>query len=459
MTQCYKIGRKQAMTELHAPPQDLSAEKVVIGSIMMDDTLLDTVDTLNSNCFYSEKHRMIFEAIQYCRKNREPVDVISLANRLEQNGELDKIGGKEELMDLVENSLTVSRIEHHATRLKNLKTARSVLAECQKTAQLILCGDIAAEEALEYHDKKIQGLRTIDAGKTMQSMAEMIPEMFEQIETASRQEGSLGLSTGFVDIDRLTTGFHPGELVIIAGRPGRGKTAFALQIALHNAMLDIPVPSIVFSLEMSRASIAMRIASTVSEVEVRRMRGGMTTKAELERLKENAAPMHKAPLWIDDDTRPTVQQIAARSRTIKRKYGCLGCVIVDYIGLMKEPGRHESRHREISEISNGLKSIAKDLECPVIALNQLGRECETREPNLSDLKDSGSLEQDADAVIFIHWPWRNDKTKNRNEMEIMIGKQRNGPIGTVLLTWEPEFTRFTNHKKEDEEEISKWFDN
>lgn len=432
---------------MYLPPQSMDVERVVLGTIMSDETAIDRARGLTSDSFYFPVHKMIFEAIESCVRSRIPVDCLTVTSELQKREQLLNIGGASVLAELVESGLSVARIEHHAKRLIELALARSVISACQQSAQLLLAGEIDPADALDYHERIVHGLRGNTTGETMQSMWELIPQVFNEIETANRSGGTIGLTTGFTELDEMTTGFHPGDLVIVAGRPGRGKSAFALAIALHNATKSTPVPSVVFSLEMGRSSMAMRMLAADAGVEIQVMRSGQIKKTDQNHLEDRAVPLRAAPVWIDDDPRVTVAQIASRARAIQGKRG-LGCIIVDYIGLMHEPGKHESRHREVSQISAGLKGVAKELGVPVIALNQLGRECETREPHLADLKDSGSLEQDADAVIFLHWPWRLDKSEPQNLMKVSVGKQRNGPIGALDLTWEPAFTRFSNMAKE-----------
>ena len=441
---------------MSTPPHDLQTERAVLGSALINQACLDQLVGIKTSTFYSSPHAAIWEAIEHCQQSHIPIDCISVSGILRKNGQIDMIGGEAYLSELIEDSLSVSSIEWHAGRLAGLAVQRAVLSECQKTAQLILNAELGPSDTLDHHEAAISAIRGTGTSKTMSSFRETIPEMFDRMEAASKAGGADGLKSGFSELDYLTSGFHPGEYVIIAGRPGRGKSAIALSCAINCATQSNPLPVVIYSLEMSRAAVTMRAASTVSGVEVRRMRGGFVGPSERFRLGEHASSLFEAPIWVDDDSCVTVRQMMSRARAVKRKHdNRLGLVVVDYIGIIHEPGKHNGRHDETTKISQQLKRMAGELECPVIALNQLGRECETRPPNLSDLKESGSLEQDADTVIFLHWPWRIDNSKIKSDMEVIIGKQRNGPVGTVHLVWEPEFTRFSNKSDDWENENRK----
>ena len=432
------------------PPQNLEAEQSVLGGILLDNQSLNSVlEILGIEDFYSEGHRKIFASIVELYDKNEPSDIITLSNILKSKNQIDQAGGLSYLSSLADNVPSAANILHYAKIVKE----KSILRRLIGTATEILNKSYSAgsdiDSVLDEAEHAIFEISENKIRPSFSSFKNLIKDSIKTIEKLfERKELVTGVPTGFEKIDDKTSGFQKSDLIIIAGRPSMGKTAFALNIAQY-AALEAGIPVAVFSLEMSKEQLALRMLSSEARVDSQRIRRGFLGDADWLKLTNAAGKLFEAPIFIDDTPAITVLEMKAKARRLKAEVD-LGLIILDYLQLMRSGGYKESREQEISEISRSLKTLAKELNVPVIALSQLNRQVENRSdkrPQMADLRDSGAIEQDADLIAFIY----RDEVYNKSEenpekgfAEIIIGKQRNGPTGMVKLMFQEQFTRFEN---------------
>lgn len=432
------------------PPQNLEAERSVLGGILLDNQVINAVlEVINAADLYSEAHKKIFRAITEIYDRNEPVDLITLSSFLTDRNQLTQIGGMTYLASLVDNVPSSANAAHWAKIIREkavirqlISAANNILAKSYETgAEIDDILDRAEHSIFEISENKIKPSFSLIRG--------IIKESFKTIEALyARKELVTGVPTGFLKLDDLTSGFQKSDLIIIAGRPAMGKTAFALNIAQHVA-LETALPVAVFSLEMSKEQLSMRLLSSEARVDSQRLRKGFLGETDWPKLTTAAGRLSEAPIYIDDTAAIMVLEMKAKARRLKAEAG-LGLIVVDYIQLMRSGMSKDSREQEISEISRSLKALAKELNVPVIALSQLNRKVEdrtNRRPQMADLRESGAIEQDADVIIFIYRDEVYNKDENNPDKgiaEIIIGKQRNGPQGVVKLAFLDKYTRFEN---------------
>lgn len=431
---------------IDATPHSLEAEKAVLGAILVDgDRFLDVADRLTSADFFRDAHGRIFTAMRELATAGVQLDGLTLRERLKQRGDLDAIGGPAYLYSLTDGVPRASNLEAYAqivsdraTTARLAKAARRILAEseaAEEDAQELL--DRAERAIFAVSDKSIRG-DFIDATQLVTEGMQAVEKLMET------KHGTTGVATGFEELDQMTRGLQPGSFVILAARPSMGKSAFALNLAYHAATHGHGVAF--FSLEMSRQELFMRLVSSVGRLDGHRLQSGYINQSDYTRMNGAFAEIGQSGLFVDDSGTVGVLDLRGKARRLKTKHG-LGLVIVDYLQLM-QLGKAENRNLAVADASRALKLLARELNIPVIALSQLSRETEKRgekKPMLSDLRDSGALEQDADLVMFIHRPEVYAKTdQNEGIAEIVIAKHRNGPIGTVTLQWDKTTTRFND---------------
>jgi replicative DNA helicase len=433
------------------PPQSLDVERTVLGSMLIDADALDTaLELLSEECFYATNHKYIYTAILEMSQKSVPVDLITLTEELRKREWLEAVGSEAYLSELVESVATAANIAYHSKILSSKAILRQLISISAEIGTDCFNSDAEAREVLDKAESKIFKISEQQTIGGFESLKTLLPRTFEEIERYGQGGGMAGTMTGFHKLDEMTTGFKGGDLIIVAGRPAMGKTSFVLSVALNTALRVKPaVPVAIFSLEMSKAQLVQRMLSAEAKVEMHRMRSGKLAKRELNVLGIAAGPLWEAPIFIDDTPAVNVLEVRTKCRRLKMKHG-LGLIVIDYLQLMGSSEKVESRQNEISQISRGLKGIAKELDCPIIALSQLSRAVEQRtgdhRPQLSDLRESGAIEQDADMVMFVfrEFVYKPEEEELRRVAEIIIGKQRNGPIGTVKVAFIPEFAHFEN---------------
>jgi replicative DNA helicase len=430
------------------PPQNTEAEQSILGGILLDNHALNAVlEILEVNDFYNEAHRRIFSAILELSDRNEPSDLITLSNILKEKKHLDSVGGAAYLATLVDSVPSAANVAHYARIVKE----KSILRRLIGTATEILNKSYhAGSEVDRILDEAEHAIFEISENKIRPAffpLKEILKDSFRTIERLyEKKELVTGVPTGFDKLDELTSGLQNADLIIVAGRPSMGKTALALNIAQH-ASIEAGIPVAIFSLEMAKEQLALRMLASEARVDSQRIRKGFLGESDWPRLTTAAGRLSDAPIFIDDTAAISVLEMKAKARRLKAEMG-LGLVILDYLQLMKGGGYADTREQEISDISRSLKALSKELSVPVVALSQLNRKVEDRtnkRPQMADLRESGAIEQDADVIFFLY----RDEVYNRSEdnpekgtAEVIIGKQRNGPVGTVKLTFQEKYTRF-----------------
>jgi replicative DNA helicase len=430
------------------PPQHIEAEQSILGGILIENDAINRVtEILDAEDFYREAHRKIFNALINLSERDEPADLITLTNELRKIDQLDSIGGASYLASLIDSVPTAANIQYYARIVKEKAILRKLI---QTSTEIITQsyedrGDV--ESFLDEAERSIFEISERRVRPSFYPIREIVKESFATIEKLfKKKEAVTGVPSGFKELDRMTAGFQPSDLVIIAGRPSMGKTAFCLDVAEY-AAIDNKIPVAIFSLEMSKEQLVIRMLCSQAHVEGTRLRTGYLNESDWPKLTIAAGSLSESPIYIDDTAALSVLEMRAKARRLKADHG-LGMVIVDYLQLMKGRARVESRQQEISEISRSLKALAKELNIPVIAVSQLSRKTEERtgnRPQLSDLRESGAIEQDADLILFIYRDEvynRDPDNPNRGKAEVIIGKQRNGPIGKIDLAFLDKFTSF-----------------
>ena len=430
-------------------PCSTQAEISVLGAMLQDSTaVLWAAESLKKEDFFLPEHQEIFSAMMTLNQNRSPVDLITVEAELSRRGSLEGIGGDAYLVRLLSLVPTAANVRAYMDIVLEKSTLRKLIGACQEISRECYTQQKPVSETLAGAEKAIFDIvmnRT--EGETLKPLREVLVNTYDEIEELARHHGEIaGVPTGFLDLDNMLTGMHAGELIILGARPSMGKTSLAMNIA-GNACFDKGKAVAVFTLEMPREQIAMRLLCSDARVDMQKVRKGILSDEDWMKLARSLGPMAAAPMYIDDTAGLTPSQLRSRCRRLMMDAG-LDLVIVDYLGLMRADGKVESRQLEVSEISRQLKAIALELKIPVIACAQLSRANKDRldkRPVLSDLRDSGSIEQDADVVMFLHREeYYNKETEDKNIGEVIVSKQRSGPLGTVKLAWLSEFTTFAN---------------
>ena len=434
--------------------QSLEAERAVLGGLMLETHRFDTViQVITETDFHGKNHQIIFESMSELVNENKPLDPLTVSEKLDNSNNLNRVGGKNYLIELATSTPSAANLEAYAEIIRQRSISRKLMQANSEITDLINNPQGQnGEELLDHAERLIFSLNdeTSQNDSSLQSMKELIPSTMDRLHELSNKKGGLiGSSTGFTDLDKKLQGIQNGDLIIVAGRPSMGKTSFAMNIAenvLTNDDTDGAV--LIFSLEMPGESLTTRMLSGMSKLDQQNVRSGMLRDDQLKILLEEGERLKNLPLWIDDSSLLTPMELRAKARRLARSEGGLSLIVVDYLQLMQLPTSAENRVNQISEISRALKSLAKELDVPVIALSQLNRAVEQRpnkRPIMADLRDSGAIEQDADVILFIYRDEvYNEDSEQGNKAEIIIGKQRNGPIGTVHLTFLKEYTRFEN---------------
>ncbi len=443
------------LESLKVPPHSIEAEQSVLGGLLLDNAAWDRIaDFINEFDFYRYDHRLIFHNIGKLISQAKPADVITVYEQLQAAGKAEEVGGLAYLNALAQNTPSAANIRRYAEIVRD----RGVLRQLVTIADEISAGAFNPQgrdvrQLLDEAESKVfaiaeEGARGQRGFLEIQPLLTQVVERIDELYHRDSQNDITGVPTGFVDLDRMTSGMQGGDLIIVAGRPSMGKTAFSLNIGEHVAV-EQGLPVAVFSMEMAGTQLAMRMLGSVGRLDQHRLRTGRLLDEDWPRLTHAIQKMNDAQLFIDETPALNPMELRARSRRLARQCGQLGLIIIDYLQLMSGSGSGgENRATEISEISRSLKGLAKELNCPVIALSQLNRSLEQRpnkRPVMSDLRESGAIEQDADVILFIYRDQvYNPDSQDKGTAEIIIGKQRNGPIGTVRLTFLGEYTKFDN---------------
>ena len=431
------------------PPQHIEAEQSVLGGILIENYAINKVmEILKPDDFYRDSHRKIYKALIDLSERDEPADSITLTNELKNSGHLDSVGGASYVASLIDLVPTAANIEYYAKIVKEKAILRKLI---QTSTEIITQsyedrGDV--EGFLDEAERAIFDISENRVRPSFYPIRDVVKDSFKILERLyEKKELVTGVPSGFKELDRLTAGFQPADLIIVAGRPSMGKTAFCLNIAQY-AAIQKKIPIAIFSLEMSKEQLGIRMLCSEAHVEGTKLRSGFLSESDWPRLTIAAGNLSDASIFIDDTAALTILELRAKARRLKTEHGGLGLVIVDYLQLMKGRTRVESRQQEISEISRSLKALAKELNIPVIAVSQLSRKTEERtgnRPQLSDLRESGAIEQDADLILFLYRDEvynRSEDNPNKGKAELIIGKQRNGPIGKIELAFLDRFTTF-----------------
>ena len=436
------------------PPHDLDAEAAVLSAVLLDADAFDRVqETLAPEHFYADANRRVYEAVLDLKSSiGQPVDIVSVATWLRDRNRLAQVGGTPYLAQLADATPAVAHVENHARIIKEKWRTRQLIATCQHVAAQGYAGVENVQEFIDAAEQAVFDIARVPSTSSVVSAKDAIHQAFDILtETARRGGGVTGIETGFTGLDRLCSGLHRGDLYVVAARPGMGKTAFVLNLAVNiaeYAAIEKNVPAAIFTMEMSSEQMTLRMISSLGRVSASHLRTGQFNDEDWSRIDSAVSMMSGASIFIDDSGALTPTEVRARARRLKREHN-LGLIVVDYLQLMQVAGTVENRATEISEISRSLKALAKELDVPVIALSQLSRAVEQRNdrrPLMSDLRESGAIEQDADVILFIYREevYAPDKEEAKGRAEVIIGKQRNGPIGTVSLTFLGRFTRFAN---------------
>ncbi|MDD3149222.1 MAG: replicative DNA helicase [Candidatus Gastranaerophilales bacterium] len=430
------------------PPQSLEAEEAVLGAVLVNPmSIIQVMESLAPEHFYKPAHKQIYSAmIDLCNKS-QPIDVVTVSEYLRDADKLELVGGRAYINDLALNVITTANIEYYA----KIISEKSVLRELINAGTEIVTqayDESSSEMTLDTAEKLIFSIAQKKVSKDLIPIKELIMPSYSMIEYRyNNRDELIGVPSGFIDLDNITAGFQPSDLIILAARPSMGKTAFSLNIAQEVAIRK-KLPTAIFSLEMSKEQLVQRVLCSEAEIDSNRLRTGHMQSDDWSRLTNAMGTIAEAPMYIDDSPAATIMDIRAKCRRLTMEHGKIGLVIIDYLQLMGGTSNND-RVQEISAISRGLKGIARELNVPIIALSQLSRAVESRtikKPMLSDLRESGAIEQDADIVMFIYREdyYDPENVEKRGKAEIIIAKQRNGPVGSVELLFQPNITRFKN---------------
>jgi replicative DNA helicase len=452
MSEDYYFTPDHAVESLKVPPHSIQAEQSVLGGLMLDNQTWDSVaDKVLETDFYRRDHRLIFRSIAQLAEKQDPFDVVTLSEVLETTGELQDVGGLAYLSTLARDTPSAANIVAYANIVRDRSVLRQLIhvgteisdsaftTEGRETADLLENAERRVFEIAEQRQRGQGGFSSIKS---------LLAKAVDKIETLYELDGDItGASTGFTDLDEKTSGLQPADLIIVAGRPSMGKTTIAMNMA-ENVALKSGMPVAVFSMEMPGESLAMRMMSSLGRIDQHKVRTGKLDDDDWPRLTSAINLLAETKLFIDDTPALTPTEVRSRARRLTREHGQLGLIVLDYLQLMQSPASGDNRVQQISDISRGLKALAKELNVPVIALSQLNRNLEQRpnkRPVMSDLRESGAIEQDADLIIFVYRDEvYHEDSPDKGIAEIIIGKQRNGPLGTVRLTFLGQYTRFEN---------------
>lgn len=437
------------------PPQNIEAEMAVLGSMLLEeDAISAAIELLQSGYFYKEAHQKIFSNIIELYNHNQAVDLVTLQDELKKSVHLEEIGGTAYLVTLANMVPTAANITHYAKIVKEKAIMRNLI---NAATQIITDGYEAVEDAdtlLDQAERMIFEITSRKIEGASVALKDIIKDSIATIDNLyQRKENITGLATGFYDLDIMTAGLQASDLIVIAGRPSMGKSALASCIAEHAGILD-KVPVAIFSLEMSKEQLVQRMLCSHARVDAHRVRTGFLSQSDWPRLTNAAGKLSEAPIYIDDTPGISILELRAKARRLKAQHD-IGLIILDYMQLMQGPTHAENRQQEISEISRSLKALARELKLPLVAISQLSRAVESRtdhRPQLSDLRESGAIEQDADVVgLLIREEYYNPSEENKGLCELIIAKQRNGPVGSIKLAFIKEFTRFENLAKKEKE--------
>ena len=437
-----------------ALPNSTEAEVSVLGAMLQDSTaVLRAAEQLIPEDFYHPEHKEIFTVMADMNRRQTAIDLVTVQTELSNKGSLDGVGGIKYLMKIIRDVPTTANVQEYINIVREKSTLRKLIAASQGIMKDCYGQNKELQEVLSSAEKSIFDIvMNRQGGEELRPVGEALEVAYQKIEELAKLKGELaGVPTGFIDLDSMLTGLHPGELIIVGARPAMGKTSFAMNIAEH-AALNKGKTTAIFTLEMPREQIAMRMLCSDARVDMQRVRKGTLHDDDWIRLAKTLGPLSASHIYIDDTAGLSPTQLRSRCRRLMMDTGKLDLVVIDYLGLMRSDGRAESRNMEVSEISRALKAIALELKIPIVACAQLSRANKDRidkRPVLSDLRDSGSIEQDADVVMFLHREeYYNKDTEDKNIGEVIVSKQRSGPLGTVKLAWLSEFTTFANLAKD-----------
>ncbi|HHZ13525.1 MAG TPA: replicative DNA helicase [Clostridiales bacterium] len=437
------------------PPHNMEAEQSVLGCMLLDkESVATATDFLKAEDFYAEAHKEIFESMLDIYDHGDPVDLVTVTEQLRQRGTLEAVGGVAYISDLSMVVPSTANIRYYVSIVEEKSILRRLISVCNEIIKQSYEAREELDLIIDHAEKSIFQITQRNTSSDFEPIKTVLLETYARIEEMSKNKGRIiGIPTGFTDFDQKTSGLQPSDFILVAARPSMGKTSFVLNIAQHAALHE-NVPVAIFSLEMSREQLVQRMLSSEANVELQKIRTGDLDEREWIKLVEAAGPLSQAPIYIDDTPGISAMEIRSKARRLKMEKG-LGMIIIDYLQLMTGRGRVENRQQEISEISRSLKALARELSVPVVTLSQLSRAPEARtdhRPMLSDLRESGAIEQDADVVVFIYRDeYYNPDTEKKNIAELIISKQRNGPTGTVELVWLGQFTKFANYDKTHQE--------
>ena len=440
------------------PPNNIEAEEAVLGAILKQPNVMNKVaEILSADYFYLPAHRIIYDALKHLYDNNENIDIISVSENLNYSGKLESVGGRAYINDLLANTVTTVNVKYYAKIIQEAAIKRSLISAGSEIVSSGYEKQISVDEALDSAERLIFDISSQKSSSEMVHVKDIVLDTYQKIEYNYEHKGELtGIPTSFYALDEITNGLQKSDLIILAARPSMGKTALALNIA-QNVALKANVPVAIFSLEMSKQQLMQRMLCSEAEVDAQRLKTGDLQAKDWEKLANAMNAFSQAPIYVDDTSGCTITDLRAKCRRLKMKEKNLGLIVIDYLQLMEGVGK-EDRLQQISAISRGLKILAKDLDVPVLALSQLSRAVESRtgnKPQLSDLRDSGAIEQDADIVMFIY---REDYYKQtegtetddntpkaaNGESEIIIAKHRNGPVGSIKLLFQGNITKFKN---------------
>lgn len=451
------INHDQHVESFKTPPHSIETEQSVLGGLMLDNHAWDKIaDIITDDDFYRHDHKLIYHHICKLIEHNKPADVVTVAESLELSAELQTVGGLAYIGAIAQNTPSAANIKRYAEIVRERSIMRNLAqVGVQITDSAYSPAGRTAANLLDEAESKVfeiaeEGARGKEGFIDIQPLLKQVVERIELLYNRDNPSDVTGIASGFHDLDQKTSGFQPGDLIIVAGRPSMGKTAFSLNIA-ENVALELDKPVAVFSMEMGGTQLAMRMLGSVGRLDQHKVRTGRLEDEDWPKLTHALGKLNDAPIHIDESAALNALELRARARRLYRQFGGLGLIVVDYLQLMSSARQGENRATEISEISRALKALAKELKVPVIALSQLNRSLEQRpnkRPVMSDLRESGAIEQDADVILFIYRDEVYDPdTQDKGMAEIIIGKQRNGPIGTVNLTFLGEYTRFESYAR------------
>lgn len=449
--QHWKKNADPKLDGLKVPPHSIEAEQSVLGGLMLDNQSWDhVIERISEKDFYRYEHQLIFKAIQHLEKKGHPFDVLTVTESLKDFGELENTGGEIYLFELTKNTPSASNIKAYADIVRERSILRQLIGVANQIADAAFNPDgNPCSDLLDVAERKVFEIASTDMrGQGPQEIKALLGKAMDRIDTLFHSKQTItGLETGYYDFDKITSGLQVADLVIVAGRPSMGKTTFAMNIAEY-AAINAQKPVLIFSMEMPGESLAMRMLSSLGRIEQQKIRSGRLEDDDWPRIGSAVGMLSEAPMFIDDTPGLTPGELRSRARRLARDQGQLALIVIDYLQLMRVPNLSDNRTAEISEISRSLKMLAKELSVPVIALSQLNRSLEQRadkRPVMSDLRESGAIEQDADLIAFIYRDEvYNPETRDKGIAEVIVGKHRNGPIGRIRLSFLGQYTRFEN---------------